>query len=144
LSSDEARDLAAKLLSRRELSRRELRRRLEGSGVDEPLAEEVMDDFESWRFVDDRRLAAAVAGSLARRGYGDLAIAARLDERGLSAEDRDEALAELEPEADRAATLARTGRRDARALGGFLHRRGFTEEAIESALASFDVSGRES
>jgi regulatory protein len=144
LSSEEARELAAKLLSRRDLSRRELRRRLEGSGVDDPLAEEIVDDFESWRFVDDRRLAAAVAGSLARKGYGDLAIAARLEERGLSAEDRDGAIAELEPEVGRAATVAFTGRKDARALAGFLHRRGFTEEAIESALASFDVSGRES
>jgi SOS response regulatory protein OraA/RecX len=73
------------------------------------------------------------AESLAGRGYGDAAIRADLESRGLIAERIDAAIDALDLESDRARSIvehngatARTARR--------LIAKGFSEDAVESAL----------
>lgn len=73
------------------------------------------------------------AESLAARGYGDAAIRADLEGRGLVPERIDAAIGDLELELDRARSIvehdgatARTARR--------LLAKGFSEDAVESAL----------
>jgi len=88
--------------------------------------------------VDDRRVAAGRAAALAGRGYGDAAIRALLEEEGL-AEQVEDALAGLEPEAERARRLlARAGRtpKELRRLAA----RGFDPGVVEE-LAQFADEG---
>jgi SOS response regulatory protein OraA/RecX len=83
--------------------------------------------------VDDRRFAAARAAALAGRGYGDAAISADLERRGIAGEILAGALAALEPEVERAREHVRrrgTGAKTAR----FLASKGFGDEALEAAL----------
>jgi SOS response regulatory protein OraA/RecX len=84
-------------------------------------------------YVDDARVAASRAEALASRGYGDEAIRFDLEQRGIAAELLEEALAGLEPEADRAVAVAkRLGRSEKTAAQ--LLRKGFAQESVESAV----------
>src|SRR5205823_13316603 len=82
---------------------------------------------------DDSRLARNRAEILAERRDGDAAIRHDLEGRGLAGEHVEAAVAELEPELDRARRLVErrgTGARTARFLAG----KGFGEEALEAAI----------
>ncbi|MDQ3858086.1 MAG: RecX family transcriptional regulator, partial [Actinomycetota bacterium] len=83
--------------------------------------------------VSDERLARARAQALAERGYGDAAIAARLEDDGVGREHAEAALAELLPESERASAFVRPEGDPARAARR-LARRGFRRESIETAL----------
>jgi regulatory protein len=137
----EALHVAGRALRHRDLSRRRLTERLERSSVAPAAAAESLAALESAGLVDDRRVAGLHAQSLARRGYGDEAIRHRLVAEGLADGLVDEALAGLDPEAERARPLIDrrgTGPRTARYLAG----RGFGEEAVEAALgAAFGQDG---
>jgi SOS response regulatory protein OraA/RecX len=127
---------ATRALRARDLSRRRLDERLERAGVPPAARREAVERLVRAGLVDDERFAAARARALADRHYGEAAIAWRLAQEGVAAELVAGALAGLEPEGERAqrAVAARGG---GTRHEGWLARRGFSEEAIECALAGF-------
>jgi SOS response regulatory protein OraA/RecX len=84
--------------------------------------------------VDDARLAVGRAETLARRGYGDAAILADLERRGVPEATARESLVELEPERVRACRLvaSRGGGHGALRL---LATRGFADDVLEELVA---------
>jgi SOS response regulatory protein OraA/RecX len=128
----EALSAATRALRARDLSALELRTRLEQRGVGEPVVEESVAALQDAGLVDDARLAAARAASMAGRGYGDAAIRDDLERRGVDGDVAEDALESLEPEERRARRLAAArgvGPRTARFLTG----RGFSADAVEAA-----------
>ena len=140
-SSDKrrARELAARALARRDVSVSALKKRLEAGGVERDEIDRVIEALVRAGLVDDVRLAQELSSSLADRGLGDEAILARLEAEGIGSDERAYALAMLEPEERRAVGVAeRESARGPRRLAALLTRRGFGEDAVEAALASFD------
>jgi SOS response regulatory protein OraA/RecX len=110
----------------------ELRDRLARHGIAPNECDDALERLARSGLVDDERFALNRAATLAARGYGDAAIAADLELRGIGPDAAARALEELEPEAGRAAAIAsRRGLspRTARFLAG----KGFSGEAIEAA-----------
>jgi len=139
----EALDLAGRTLRRRDLSLRSLSERLERAGVAPAAGRSALLALSEARIVDDARLANGRAATLAERGWGNAAIAARLEAEGIPEAEAISAIAKLEPEAARAAraTAAVSGQRKAWTL---LTRRGFDEETIEAIVETLDEgTGRE-
>jgi SOS response regulatory protein OraA/RecX len=131
----EALAVAGRALRARDLSARELALRLEQRAVSPSAAEESLAVLGAAGLVDDARLAANRAESLAGRGYGDAAIRHDLERRGVGADLVEAALAALEPEAERAGRIVArrgTGAGTARYLAG----KGFGEEVLEQAAGS--------
>jgi len=128
--------VAVKALHYRDLSRRRLSERLERRGARADARDEALAALERVGLVDDGRFAAARAEALAARGYGDAAIRFDLVREGVPAEAAEEALARLEPEAERAKELVSrrgAGVRTARWLAS----RGFDATSVEDSLAGF-------
>jgi regulatory protein len=126
-------ELATRALSRHDRSRHELEERLTRAGVGETERDEALATLERVGYLDDGRLAAARAETLAARGQGDRAIRIDLERRGIAAEAIEEALAAIAPESERAARLAERLGRTPKAFAG-LRRKGFSEEALEAAF----------
>jgi SOS response regulatory protein OraA/RecX len=132
----EALAVAGRSLRRRDLSSRRLAERLEGAGVAPAAERSALQALTEARILDDARLAETRAAALAERGWGDEAIAARLDAEGISEEQARAALAGLPAEALRAERITRgLGRPKAWAL---LARRGFDEETIGAVVGWLD------
>ncbi len=128
--------VAARALRHRDLSERRLADRLARAGVRAPERAEALDTLSRAGYVDDARYAQQRARSLAARGLGNRAIRFALERDGIDAETGEQALAALEPEATRAEALAaRKGL--TKATARYLARRGFGEDAVESALGGF-------
>lgn len=136
----EALGAATRSLARRDLSARRLRERLDARGIRAPAADAALAALESAGVVDDARLAGSRAAALADRGWGDAAVAARLEREGIASEPARAALAELLPEPERAAALAE-GTSDPRAAWLLLARRGFSSDSIEHAVGVLDEDG---
>jgi SOS response regulatory protein OraA/RecX len=136
----DALDVAGRALEHRDLSSGALRARLNAAGVSEALAEDTVARLVGDGLVDDARAASVRAQGLAKRGYGNRAIDARLERDGFDRDCRAAALAELEPEETRAQAIVGTacGAELRRRVSG-LQRRGFGPDAIESALARVDA-----
>ena len=115
-------DIALRALRAADRSRAELDERLAEKGVPADEREAALAELERLGYLDDGRTAALRAERLAERGYGDAYIRADLERRGLPAE---EALAVLEPEADRAERFSAHG-------PAWLARRGFGAGAFAS------------
>jgi len=134
---DERRDAlsrATRALARRDHSAASLRLKLDRAGISARAQDEALDALVRAGYLDDARFARNRAAQLAARGYGDQWIRADLESQGVAPEAAEPALAELEPEAERAARQAAKlggGLRAARALG----RRGFAEESLERLVA---------
>jgi regulatory protein len=127
-------EIAARALQHRDRSRRQLDDRLARAGVDDAGRKEALETLSRVGYVDDDRYARSRAASLADRGYGDDGIRHLLEEDGVPPHAVAEALAELDPECDRAARLVARlgcGPKTAAHLG----RKGFGEDAIEAAAA---------
>ena len=133
LRRHEALVASAGVLRHRDLSTRRLEQRLERRAVPAAERARAVETLTRAGLLDDGRFARGRARSLAARGYGDTAIRFDLERQGVDAELAAEALAELEPERDRALRLAATAGSAARAAR-LLARRGFGEEAIEAAV----------
>jgi SOS response regulatory protein OraA/RecX len=133
----EALDLAGRTLRRRDLSLRRLSERLERGGVAPAAGRSALLALSEARIVDDARLASGRAATLAERGWGDAAIAARLDAEGIPEAEAGSAIAKLESEAARAARAA-AAVSDRRKVWALLTRRGFAEETIEAVVESLD------
>jgi regulatory protein len=134
----EALATAGHALAKQPLSRRQVRERLRRRGVPPPVEQETLGTLAAAGLVDDARLARARAATLADRGWGDIAIAKRLQRNGVEEADARVALAELPPEAGRAAACV-AGVSDGRKAWSLLVRRGFSPDAIDSALGSLDA-----
>ncbi|HEY4412254.1 MAG TPA: RecX family transcriptional regulator [Gaiellaceae bacterium] len=109
---------AALALRHRDLSRRALAERLPAPG-----REDALETLERNGYLDDSRAAAARASALAGRGWGDEGIRFRLEQEGFAGEPLEAALASLEPEHERARSLAAQGRSER-----WLAARGFAPE----------------
>ena len=133
LRRHEALTVSAGALRHRDLSTRRLEQRLGQRAVPPAERARAVETLTRAGLLDDNRFARGRARALAARGYGDAAIRFDLERQGVAAEPAADALAELEPERDRALRLAATGGGAARAAR-LLARRGFGEEAIETAV----------
>jgi SOS response regulatory protein OraA/RecX len=132
-----ARDMgvATRALARRDLSEQRLREGLRRAGVAPAGEEEVLGTLRGAGLVDDGRFAVIRAELLAKRGLGDAGIRFDLERKGVGAEEIEGALAELEPEPNRAEEIvARRGGGPATAR--YLARRGFDEEAVATAASA--------
>jgi regulatory protein len=138
LRRERALGTAVRSLRTRPLSERRLRERLQSRGIRSDAEEAAVATLTEAGFVDDARLARGRALALAERGWGDAAIAARLEGEGLTQHEIAAAIEELDPEPERA-RLAIHGLAPRKAWG-VLQRRGFDPETIESALAGLDES----
>jgi regulatory protein len=130
----EALDRSVRALARRDHSAASLRARLERAGLSEEAQTEALEALERAGYLDDARFARGRAEQLAARGYGDDWIRADLEAQGVSAARVTDALARLEPEAERAArqwSKLADGVRAARTLA----RRGFAEDTLEALVA---------
>jgi SOS response regulatory protein OraA/RecX len=117
-----------------DLSKRRLDERLRRRGAGETARRAALESLERAGLVDDGRVAASRARSLAERGYGDAAIRDALEGEDVAPEVIAEAMAALEPERERAARLVARhgpGPRTVRRLAA----KGFDEETLA------DVSG---
>jgi SOS response regulatory protein OraA/RecX len=141
LRTAEALALAGGTLRRRDVSQHRLAEKLGHAGIAPAVKTRVLATLVETGAIDDARLAAARARSLAERGWGDLAIAVRLEGEGIPEPDARAAIAELEPETERASRLA-GGAGDHRKAWRLLSRRGFDPETLESVLGVLDEHDR--
>jgi SOS response regulatory protein OraA/RecX len=141
LRTAEALALAGDTLRRRDLSQHRLAERLRRAGIARTVERRALATLVESGVVDDARLAATRARSLAERGWGDLAIAARLEGEGISEREARAAIAELEPETERASRLVGGAGDDGKAWR-LLSRRGFDPETVESVLGVLDGRDR--
>ena len=127
---------AVTALRHRDLSSQRLDQRLASRGVGPVARADALAALERSGVIDDNRAAEGRARGLAQRGQGDAAIRFRLEEEGFAAEVVADALAQLDPEVDRArALVARRGPGPATAR--WLASRGFDADAVESAVGGF-------
>lgn len=126
-------------LARYDRSEQGLRGILERKGIGEREREEAIATLRRHGALDDERFAQARATALAERGFGDAAIAFKLEQDGIERQGSAAALAALEPERDRAVRL--TVRRGASArTARWLAARGFAPESVEAALPTEDLA----
>jgi SOS response regulatory protein OraA/RecX len=128
----EALTAAGRVLRARDLPARALDERLERRGIAAADRAGALAALEGAGLVDDGRFARNRALALAGRCLGDAAIRFDLEQFGIGADLVEEALEQLEPEAERAERIvASRGRSPATAR--FLARKGFGEGSVESA-----------
>jgi SOS response regulatory protein OraA/RecX len=132
----EALAVAGRTLRRRDLSTRRLAERLDAAGVTPAAERSALQALADARVLDDTRFAAARASALAERGWGDVAIVARLQAEGIAEADAHAALAGLSAEPARAETITR-GLDSAKAWA-LLARRGFDQDTIEAVVGPLD------
>lgn len=131
---------AARALGPRDRSRAALGERLARAGVPATARRDALDTLERVGLVDDARVAARRAEALAERGFGDAGIRFDLEREGLAPELVEAALAELEPEAERARALVQRRGADAK-TARWLAGKGFDTVTIEDALGRFAEDG---
>ena len=122
-------------LRHRDLSSRELEERLRRRDVAPADRDAAIEALRSAGLLDDERAARSRARSLAERGYGNAAIRADLERRGVAGETIEAAVCELEPESERAAAVV-VRRGGGASTARLLARRGFAEDVVETAMAA--------
>jgi SOS response regulatory protein OraA/RecX len=132
LREHEAVQRAARSIAHRDLSERELSERLARKNVPIGARREAVARLVRAGAVDDGRLARGRAELLARRGAGDLLVRHDLEGRGIAPELIEQAIDELEPEHVRVLRIVAERGRGPR-TARYLARKGFSEDAIESA-----------
>ena len=141
LQRAEALAVAGRALAHAPLSRRRLSQTLHRRGVKPEAERAAVGTLAAAGLVDDGRLVHARAEALSARGWGNLAIEARLEREGFGVEDVRSALSGLGSEGKRAAEVARELAKPRARAWAALGRRGFTPDAIEEALGVLDVDG---
>ena len=97
LTKEQAKDKALRLLEFRSHSEKELTDKLKRAGAKEFDIEEILEFCRNYGFVDDKKYAATKARDLKNlKKYGSKRIKAELYSKGISAEDIEEALLELD------------------------------------------------
>jgi len=135
LRRSEALAVAGRTLRRRDASAHELDARLARAGVPPRARADALSALAAARVVDDERLASMTAEALARRSFGDAAIAFRLDQLGVCGEAARMAREALETESARARRIV-AARGPSSRTAAYLGRRGFSEDSIEAAVGS--------
>jgi regulatory protein len=125
---------AGRALERRDRSSRELDERLRAAGVAPAVRADALDALTRTGVVDDGRFARERAAALARRAWGNAAIRADLEARGVAAEHVEDAVSALGPEPERAARVAERRGHGAR-TARYLAARGFDPDSFESLIA---------
>lgn len=131
---------AAQLLARRDLSVAGLRQQLLDSGHTEEDTDAAVEWLADHRFVDDHGVAGReTEKALHSRGWGRLRLEARLETLEVSDEAASAALAQIDPETEKSLAAVALAKRfkaeiDAPRAARFLAGRGFSEDAIRSAL----------
>jgi regulatory protein len=134
LRRSEALASATRTLQHRDVSAQRLAQRLESAAIAPAARAEALDVLARAGLVDDARFAERRADELAERGFGDEAIRHDLEGQGVPAELREQAIAALPGESERARTIvARRGPGPKTAR--YLAAKGFGEDAVEAALA---------
>jgi SOS response regulatory protein OraA/RecX len=128
--------VAARTLRRRDVSTKRLGERLARAGVPPSARRRTVGALRDARVLDDARVAGSRARSLAWRGWGNAAIAARLEGEGIDEDDARRAVGALPPEASRAAEVASRAP-DRRKAWTLLARRGFDESTIEAVVGEW-------
>ena len=136
LRSREALSKAARLLARRDLSEQGLGDELERRRIAPAARRETISRLLAAGAVDDERLATHRAELLAARGGGDALIRADLEARGLDPRLVDRALAGLDHEDERARRII-SARGASPATARYLARKGFGEDAVETAFGGY-------
>jgi SOS response regulatory protein OraA/RecX len=131
---EDAVQTALRALRFRDRTSAELAARLERRGVGEAEREEALELLERIGYVDDARFARSRAEQLAARAAGNELIRHDLEQRGVPADQVEVALADLDPERDRAAAIVAARGHSAR-TARYLASRGFGEEAVEWVIA---------
>ncbi len=151
-ASEEALDVARRVLGRRALSRAEVAKRLDEHGVEPEDRDAALDRLEREGAIDDRALAEAVAERVrSRRKAGARVVEQELARRGIAEEHRVPPPSD-DDELERAIVLAEQRLRRApiddvveRRVAGMLARRGFSSSvcrrAIVEATARLEASG---
>jgi SOS response regulatory protein OraA/RecX len=135
-------DVAACALRYRDLSTAAVGAKLRAAGFDAPAERAAVGRLVEAGLVDDWRLARARARALAERGLGDLAIEERLERDGIDRVHRQAAIAELEPEIERAsAVVSKAEPGEPRRVAAKLAGRGFGAESVEAVLLRLDALG---
>jgi len=129
----EALGTAVRALRQRDLPRARLEERLTARGVASRSAAEAVDALARGGYVDDARFAHGRAQALAGRCLGDDAIRWDLERQGLPDALAGDAIAGLDPEADRARRIA-AKRGATPATARFLARKGFSADSVEHAV----------
>ena len=132
--TDAAVESALRALRHRDRSSGELDRRLAKQGFSEAARKHALDTLVRTAVVDDARFALARAQSLAARGFGNERIRYELALADVERTTVDEAISELDPEAERAARIvARRGAGPKTAR--YLRARGFGSEMAAAVAA---------
>lgn len=153
-------DAALRLLGVRARSRAEIAERLARRGFDTEAIDDVLNRLESSGLIDDGQFAHEWARSRhAHSGRGRLALRRELRAKGVADETIDAALAEIEPEDERAVAEALAAKKLAasssldlndtadrakayRRLSGALGRRGFAPDVIASVVSATIAEAR--
>lgn len=130
----EALDCALRALRHRDRTRFEIERHLRARGFSDADCTRVVVTLRRTGLVDDERFAQARAASLAGRDAGDVLIHARLVEAGVTRDEADVAIANLEGEATRARRIV-SARGASLKTARYLCRKGFSEEVVAAAIA---------
>jgi regulatory protein len=133
----EALDAAGRALSRCDRSAAELGAQLARRGLRPGERDAAVETMARLGYVDDARFARSRAEALADRGYGDAAIACDLERRGVANDQVAAALEAVAPEADRA-RVAASRAEDPMKAARLLASKGFSADAIEAAVGTFD------
>ncbi len=127
-------ELAVRALGAAERTAAELDERLERKGVPATERADALERLERLGYLDDERVARARAEQLAARGSGDALIRDDLERRGIGADAVESALAELEPERERASRIA-AARGVSPKAARYLASRGFAAETVAAVVA---------
>jgi SOS response regulatory protein OraA/RecX len=134
LRRSEALARAVRALRHDDLPAAALRARLDRAAVAPAAREDALAALAAAGLVDDGRFASGRADALARRGWGDAAIRADLERRGVGAELVTAALAALPNEVERARPIVRKRGGPPARTARFLAGRGFSAETLEAVL----------
>lgn len=137
LQHADALNRAGRALARRPLSEQRLEERLERQGLAPDARRNAVTRLKASGLVDDAKLARGRADSLAGRGWGNSAIAARLAADGFAESAARGAIERLEPEMERAVALV-VNVPDRRKAWALLARRGFAPDSLETAIGALD------
>jgi regulatory protein len=145
LDESAARRLAMNLLARREHSRKELIAKLGQRNIRPETLNSTIDRLTAEGLQSDSRFAESYAHNRMQRGQGPARIRKELEQRGVSAEQIDAAIAGLQVDWRRLAQDVRQSKFGSRAPGRykdkarqsrFLQYRGFTHDQIRAAVAA--------
>ncbi len=142
---EQARLLAERYIDYQPRTSAEVRRRLAKGGFTEEVMEQVVADLERAGLLDDSRFSADWVESRNRRkGLGRVRLAAELRQKGVSREQAEEALQDLDPETELEGALELARKRvssyppedpsSKRRLAAFLQRRGYGWDTIEQVF----------